>query len=364
MVIAVPGEERHAASGSWRRVRDGCLESLLAIAIALLFGACLLAITGHSPLVAYRELIARTLLRPIGWQEILVRATPLLIVGCAVLIAVRAGIWNIGVDGQVLVGALAAGVAGSWLSDHGRLILWGGAMVAGAIAGGLWGFIPAILRARFGINEIVTTLMFNYIAISLTSWLVKGPLRDPNVVSPQTRLIPRGMRLWTLGDTRVHVGLLFALALVIGVGWFLTRTVAGFELSVAGASPRAARHGLIPVAGYVMAALVASGALAGLAGVNDVLSTKGTFQGEWNPGYGLTAFALVFLARRSVAGLIPAALFLGMLSYGADVMPRAAGIAPAFFDVVEGTLLITLAIGAWSHNREGIRMLSRKVRAT
>ncbi|MGI8483449.1 MAG: ABC transporter permease [Thermomicrobiales bacterium] len=360
MVIAIPGGGRQTASGSWRRVRDGILESLVAIAIALAFGAFLLVITGHSPIVAYRELIARTLLRPIGWQEVLVRATPLLIVGCAVLIAGRAGIWNIGIDGQVLVGALAAGVAGSWLTDHGRLVLWGGAMLAGAIAGGLWGFVPSILRARFGINEIVTTLMFNYIAISLTSWLVKGPLRDPNVVSPQTRLIPGGMRLLTLGDTRVHVGLLFAIVLVMGVGWFLARTVAGFELSVVGANPRAARHGLIPVAGYVLAALVGSGALAGLAGVNDVLSTKGTFQGEWNPGYGLAAFALVFLARRSVAGLIPAALFLGMLSYGADVMPRAAGIAPAFFDVVEGTLLITLAIGAWKHHRGAIRMASRK----
>ncbi|MGI8403513.1 MAG: ABC transporter permease [Thermomicrobiales bacterium] len=219
---------------------------------------------------------------------------------------------------------------------------------------------PAILRARFGINEIVTTLMFNYIAISLTSWLVKGPLHDPNLVSPQTRLIPREMRLTTLGDSRVHAGLLFALVVVAGIGWFLSRTVAGFELSVIGANPRAARHGLIPVAGYVMVAFVASGALAALAGANDVLSTKGTFQGEWNPGYGLTAFALVFLARRSVAGLIPAALFLGLLSYGADVMPRAADIAPAFFDVVEGTLLIALAIGGWSRHRRSARKVSRK----
>jgi ABC-type uncharacterized transport system permease subunit len=361
--MALSDDDRRTVFPSWRRVRDGCLESLAAIVVALLFGGILLAITGHSPIVAYRELVERTLLRPIGWQEILVRATPLLFVGCAVLIGVRAGIWNIGVDGQVLVGALAASVAGSWLADSSRALLWVGAMVAGAVAGGLWGLVPAILRARFGINEIVTTLMFNYIAISLTSWLVKGPLHDPNLVSPQTRLIPRGMRLTTLGDTRVHFGLLFALVVVAGTGWFLSRTVAGFELSVIGANPRAARHGLIPVAGYVIAAFVASGALAALAGVNDVLSTKGTFQGEWNPSYGLTAFALVFLARRSVAGLILAALFLGLLSYGADVMPRAADIAPAYFDVVEGTLLIALAIGGWSRHRGSARKVSRKASA-
>ncbi|MGI8403512.1 MAG: hypothetical protein ACR2OE_01855 [Thermomicrobiales bacterium] len=132
MVIAFSDDDRRTVFASWRRVRDGCLESLVAIVVALLFGGILLAITGHSPIVAYRELVERTLLRPIGWQEILVRATPLLFVGCAVLIGVRAGIWNIGVDGQVLVGALAAGVAGSLLADSSRVFLWAGAMVAGA----------------------------------------------------------------------------------------------------------------------------------------------------------------------------------------------------------------------------------------
>ena len=352
-----PVSTRRDWSRWWQGVRNGGLESLGAVLLALVLGGVLLALTGHEPLAAYRELVERTLLRPVGWQEILVRATPLLLAGCAVLIAVRAGIWNIGVDGQVLVGALAAGSVGGVLSDAGagRPGVWTGAALAGLLAGGLWGLVPALLRARLGINEIVTTLMFNYIAISLTAWLVKGPLRDKTIVSPQTPLIPRELRLTTLGDTRVHAGLLVALLLVVAAGWFLQRTVAGYELTVAGATPRAARHGLIPVAGYMVAALVASGAIAALAGVNDVLSTKGTFQGEWNPGYGLTAFALVFLARSSVAGLIPAALFLGLLSYGADVMPRAAGIAPAFFDVVEGTLLITLAVGAWVRHRRAQR---------
>jgi general nucleoside transport system permease protein len=324
---------------------------MVAILVVLLLGAALLSVTGHDPLMAYRELIARTVLRPTGVQETLVRATPLLIAGCAVLIAARAGVWNIGIDGQVLIGALTAAVAGMWLADAGRPALWLGAAVAGALAGGLWGLIPAVLRARFGINEIVTTIMFNYMAMSLTAWLVKGPLRDPSLVVPQTETIDRGLRLPALGDTRVHVGLIVAVAIVLFMGWMLTRTVAGYELTVVGANPRAARHGLVPVARYVLAGFVASGAIAGLAGVNDVLSTKGVFQAEWNPAYGLPAFALVFLARRQVAGLIPAALFLGMLSYGADVMPRAAGVAPAFFDVVEGLLLVALAIGAWTRRR-------------
>jgi ABC-type uncharacterized transport system permease subunit len=337
----------------WRSSLGGVLESIAAILIVLLLGAVLLTVTGHDPFTAYRELIARTILRPTGVQEILVRATPLLIAGCAVLIAARAGVWNIGIDGQVLIGALAAAMAGSWLADAGRPALWIGATVAGAVAGGLWGLIPAVLRARFGINEIVTTIMFNYMAMSLTAWLVKGPLRDPSLVVPQTETIDRALRLPTLGDTRVHVGLIVAVVIVVLMGWLLTRTVVGFELTVAGANPRAARHGLIPVARYVLAGFVVSGAIAGLAGVNDVLSTKGVFQAEWNPAYGLPAFALVFLARRQVAGLIPAALFLGLLSYGADVMPRAAGVAPDFFEVLEGLFLVALAIGAWTRSRRG-----------
>lgn len=336
-----------------RRGISGLLESLLAVAGVLVLGAVLLAITGHDPVVAYRELVSRTLLRPTGVQEIVVRATPLLLAGCAVLVAAKVGVWNIGIDGQVLVGALAGAITADALTGAGRPWLWLGAALAGLVAGGVWGLVPALLRARLGINEIVTTIMFNYMAMSLTAWLVKGPLRDPSLVVPQTTVIDRALRLPTLGDTRVHLGLVVALLVTGVLGWVLQRTVIGYELAVTGANPRAARHGLIPVATYVLVAFVASGAIAGLAGVNDVLSTKGVFQAEWNPSYGLPAFALVFLARRQVAGLVPAALFLGLLSYGADVMPRAAGVAPAFFEVLEGALLVALALGAWARSRRG-----------
>jgi simple sugar transport system permease protein len=216
--------------------------------------------------------------------------------------------------------------------------------------------VPALLRGRFGINEIVTSIMFNYIAISTTAWLVKGRLGDPDVVLPQTKLIPVARRLATLADTRVHIGLLVALALVLTLGFFFSRTVAGYEISATGASPKAAAHGQIPVAIYVTVVLVVSGAIAGLAGVNDVLSTKGGFQAEWNPAYGFVAFALVFLGQRSVVGLIPAALVFGQLSYAADVMPRAADVAPAFFDVIEGALMITLAVSVWARSSHAGRL--------
>ena len=331
------------------------LDSFGAVLIALLCGALLLIVTGHDPVLAYREWVERAILRPAGWQETLVRATPLLFAGLAVLLAMRAGAWNIGIDGQVLTGALAAAIAADWFGGDHRVPLWIIAAAAGLVTGALWAIIPALLRGRYGINEIVTTIMFNYIAMFVTAWLVKGPLGDPDVVLPQTRLIPRDLRLITLGDTRVHIGLIMAIALVLVGGLFLNRTVAGFELTATGASPRAARHGQIPTGKYITGALIGSGAIAALAGVNDVLSTKGVFQGEWNPEYGLVAFALVFLGQRSIIGLFPAALFFGQLSYAADVMPRAAGIAPAFFPTIEGALLITLAVTVWIRHQRGKR---------
>lgn len=338
-----------------RILASGNLVSLWVVLIALAAGAILLIATGHDPALAYREWIERAILGPRGWQETIVRATPLLVAGAAVLFALRAGVWNIGIDGQVLVGALASAVTASEVNTTNRMVMWIAAALAGMLAGAAWALIPAILRGRFGVSEIVTTIMFNYMAISATAWLVKGPLGDPAVVVPQTPLIPIDMRLPTFGDTRVHLGLVVAVGLVVLLGVALSRTVAGMELSATGANPRAAAHGHVPVAAYITSALVTSGALAALAGTNDVLSTKGVFQGEWNPSYGFVAFAVVFLGRRSVLGLVPAALVFGQLSYAADVVPRAADVAPAFFDVIEGALLVALAVTVLARSRMGDR---------
>ncbi|MDQ3655709.1 MAG: ABC transporter permease, partial [Chloroflexota bacterium] len=326
-----PDSVVQSAIGEWRlrallnRAGPG-LESLVALACAFLISGVVLLIAGHDPFEAFRALVQRTLLRPSGLEEVVARATPLLIAGLAVLVAARAGLWNIGIDGQVLIGAISAAVVGNWLDTANRPVLWFVVMAAGALGGVAWMAVPALLRMRWGINEIVTTIMFNYLAISLTAWLVKGPFQDESLVAPQTPVIPRELRFTALGDSRIHVGLIMALLLWLAVALWLQKSVSGFELRAVGENPRAARHAMIPVAAIVLVALLASGALAGVTGGNDVLSTKGTFQAEWNPEYGLSAFALVFLARRNAYGLLPAALFLGMLAYGADVMPRAAGI--------------------------------------
>ena len=322
----------------------GLTVSIGAIVVAFAIGALILVASGHHPLAAYQTLLDRVV-RLSGFSEVVVRAIPLAIAAGAVLIGVRAGIWNIGIDGQVLVGALACGVVGGKLSDHMPApAMWVLAAAAAVVAGALWAGIAGVLRARFGMNEIITTIMLNYVALSLTSWLVKGPVRDPTLVSPQTPLIPVADRLPRWGTTRVHLGLVVALALIAGLALLFRRTRFGLELRVVGENPRAARHAMLPVNRLILLVMLISGGLAGLAGANDILSTKGTFQSEWNPQYGLAAFALVFLAQRKPLGLIPASLVLGFLAYGADILPRAANVAPDYFDLLEGLILGSLAV--------------------
>jgi ABC-type uncharacterized transport system permease subunit len=319
------------------------LSSALAIGAALLMGAALLVVTGHEPWPVYRTVFGRGLGSEFGITESLVKATPLMIVAAGLLIAVKTGVWNIGIDGQSLVGALAVGfVAPTIAGDIPDPLLWLGCGLLGMIVGSLWASPPALLRARYGLNEIITTIMFNYVAISLTAYLVKGPLRDKDVVAPQTRPVPVEHRLPDIPGTDIHSGLLVALVAVLVVAFVLTRTTLGFKAVILGQSRRVALHAGYPIQRYTAAALMISGALAGLAGTSDVLATKGLFQANWYPEYGLAAFALVFLARLQPLMLLPVGLLFGVLALGADLL-RSDDVPNYFIPLLEGLILVSLA---------------------
>ncbi|MCC7023350.1 MAG: ABC transporter permease [Thermomicrobiales bacterium] len=324
------------------------LTSLAAVVAAMLLGGIFLAIRGKDPVAAFAMLFSRGLGTSYGISESLIRMAPLLIVSAGLVIALRAGVWNIGIDGQLLIGALFAGVTGSSLA--GQIpppLMWLAAALAGIIGGLLWALVPGLLRVRWGLNEIITTLMMNYVAINVTSWLVKGPVKDPSVVPPQTRLIPVELRLPKIPGTGVHIGLLVGLLAVILVTILFRHTVAGFMLDVLGRNRQAAIHAGMPVNRLTLLALLASGALAGLAGANDILGVKGLFQGNWNPGYGFAAFALVYLARLDSLWIIPFAWFLSFLSIGGEMMARPLNIPTYFVDMLEGLMLLCFAVATW-----------------
>lgn len=313
----------------------------------LSFAVVMLLFTGHNPLTAGIEFVERIALRPVGIEESLVAMSPIVLAALSVWIAARVGLWNIGIDGQVVAGAVAAGAIAPMLDSLPRFAMWMLVTIGGVVAGAAWALVPALLRTRSGVNEIVTTIMMTYLALSLASWLVKGPLADPAMVAPATRSVDVSRRLPDIGDSRVHAGVVIALILV-GIVWVLSRWTAIGTLSrFVGEAPEASIRVGIPLNGYIIGGFLLSGAVAALAGVSQVLAVRGSVQGDWRPAVGLAAFVALFLARKHVLGLLPAALLLGMLSYASTILPRSLDIAPDFFPMMEGVLLILLSVAAW-----------------
>jgi general nucleoside transport system permease protein len=317
---------------------------LLAIVGTALGGMLILLATGHEPLAVGEAFLRRVVVRRSGLEESLVAMTPILIAALAAWAAARVGLWNIGIDGQIVAGAIAAAALAPLLDAWPRAAMWVTVAVAGTLAGALWTLLPAVLRVRSGINEIVTTIMMTYVAFALASWLVKGPLNDPMVVAPATTSIDLVRRLPRVLESRLHLGVLGVVALVLLVAAISRWTVPGILSRFVGESAPAAQRIGVPVDRYVFVAFLLSGGVAALAGVSEVIAVRGAVQGDWRPSLTLPAFAVLFLARRHVLALIPAAVLLGMLAHASTTLPRSTDLSPSFFPMVEGVLLMLLAV--------------------
>ena len=285
-------------------------------------------------------------------SDILVRATPLVLTGLAVAIAFRAGVWNIGADGQFLAGATLAAWAGVAMGTT-QLSL-PVALIGGAAAGALWAGIAAVLRSRFGVLEVISTIMLNFVAAFGVSYLVRGPLQEPTHVYPQTDSIGEMAHLPVLVDgTRVHAGVLIAVVLSIAAWWVMRHTAAGFRLRVTGANLFAARSaGLVNVERVTTRAFLTSGALAGLAGAVEVCGVTYALYENISPGYGYTAIAVALLAALDPLGTLAAGLLFGALEVAASSLQRDAGIPSTTASVVEASvILIVIAIAQWRARR-------------
>ncbi len=271
------------------------------------------------------------------------RATPLLLLGVAVAVAFRAGVLNIGAEGQFLSGAAAAVAVGLYASPGtpGPVLVLS-ELAAAAAAGLAWAGIAAWLKARFRVTEVVSTLLLNFVAINLVGYLVRGPLQEPTYTYPQSPTIGDVARLPLLFDGhRLHLGFLISLAVAVGAWWVFSRTAAGFRLRLAGLSPRAAASaGLVPVERVQAKALLVSGAIAGVAGFCEVTGvTYRLFEGL-SPGYGYTAIAVALLGNLNPIGIIASATLFGALGSGADAMQRNAGIPAEFASVVAALIVL------------------------
>lgn len=274
----------------------------------------------------------------------LVRATPLVLAGLAVALAFRAGVWNIGAEGQLLVGAaMYTAVAlgpGAVVPALGPVP----ALVLAAAAGAAWAGIAALLRERFGVLEVISTIMLNFVALHLVSWLVRGPLQEPSRVYPQSLAIPDPFRLPRLvSDERLHVGLLLALVAAAALWWVLRFSAAGFRVRLVGANPRAARiAGNIDVARTTAGAFLLSGAIAGMAGAAEVGGVTYALYENLSPGYGYTAIAVALLARLHPGAVVLTGIVFGALESGALAMQRDAGVPSVLVAVLEALLILGL----------------------
>ena len=335
-----------------RTLRPSLVTTSAAVAIAIVVYLLLLA--GRYPVgAALHALWAGSLG---SWYSLtsatLVRAVPLMLTGTAVAIAFRAGVFNIGAEGQLLVGAAAAAAVALSAPSGGPFTIVA-ALLVGCVAGAAWAGIAALLRVRVGVLEVISTIMLNFVALYAVSYLVRGLLQEPTHAYPQSAALAAAVRLARIpGAGRLHWGLVIAVATVAAAGWMLRYTAAGFRLVVVGESPTAAAMaGSVDVRRTTTRAFLASGALAGLAGAIEVLGVTYALYEDISPGYGFTAIAVALLAGLDPWRVTISAVLFAALEAGAGAMQRDANVPSTVVSVIEA--LIILGVVALQAGRQG-----------
>ena len=322
------------------RVVGAVLSFILATAVATIF----IMAAGFDVVEAFKAMYKGAFGSLITVSDVMAKATPLLFTGLAVAVAMRAGLFNVGVEGQLLLGALAASQVGliqglpGWF--HIPLTL-----LAAAAAGGLWGTVPAILKARFGAHEVITTIMLNYGVLLLTGYLANYPLHAEGDMMPATVTVPTSVQLLRIvPGSQLTIGLFIAIACAVLLKLLIDRSVLGYEIRAVGLNPLAAEaKGISQVRGWIIAMAI-GGAMAGLAGGTEVLGIHRRFVEGFSPGYGFDGIAVALMGYNDPLGAIAAALVIGAIRTGAMVMDRATRIPIDFVVVIQGLVLLFLAM--------------------
>jgi ABC-type uncharacterized transport system permease subunit len=325
---------------------------LVGALIGLLIGAILIWITGNNPLEAYMVMFKGAFGGPRQITNTLLKTTPILLIGLGMTVAFRARVWNIGGEGQYFIGALFGSLVALFMFKLPQPILWVCLLLAGVLGGMLWALIPALFKIRFGMNEIISTLMLNYIAVLLVTYLTRGPLQEPGGVLPVSAKFNPATQLPVLGDTRIHLGVLLALILVPIVYVLLWKTPLGFKLRAVGSRASVAQYAGINVNKAIVTAMLISGGFAGLAGIMEVLMIHTRLKSTISGGYGFTAVMVALLGRMNPFGVLVASLFFAFLTIGAETMNVLYGLPPELADAIQAVIVLSvLGIDAWSRLR-------------
>jgi general nucleoside transport system permease protein len=321
------------------------LSPVLAVLLTVLCGALLFLALGKDPLAGLAVFFLEPIQDARGWSELGVKVAPLLLIAVGLAICFRANVYNIGAEGQFVLGAICGGAAGLYLDDgSGGAGVMALVLMAGMAGGMAWAAITAWLRDRFNANEILVSLMLVYIAQLLLSYLVYGVLKDPEGFNfPQSKLLSAPMLLPILAaGTRLHLGIVFALVAALG-GWlFMARSIAGFRLRVGGIAPAAAAYAGFSARGSLWTSMLICGALSGLAGVCEVLGPLGQLTPSVSPGYGFAAIIVAFVGRLHPVGVVFSSFIMALFYMGGELAQSRLGLPSAITGVFQGILLFAL----------------------
>jgi len=318
----------------------------LALVATVLIGSLLAMLAGADPFATLGLILRGAAGSRFAILETLNRATPLIFTGLAVAVAFRAKLWNIGAEAQLYMGAVMTVLLGTGALAWSSWALWPAMAIAAMLAGALTLLGPAALKLRFGVDEVVTTLLLNFVVLLLVSLLLEGPLKDPRGMGwPQSpRLIPDARLPRIVDGLRLHWGFALALIAALGVWVIQTRTTLGYAMRAVGQNPRAAEFAGIPVGRVILWTALISGGLAALAGFSEVAGLKGNLTRDLSPGFGYTGIIVAMLALLHPLGVVVVAIFVAGVFVGADSMSRAAGVPSYIADIMLATALLTMVL--------------------
>ncbi|WP_410513994.1 ABC transporter permease [Paenibacillus sp. BR2-3] len=331
------------------RTRTPWWTPFLSVLLALVFCAIFIAANGMNPITVYEKMFRGAFGTSYGFTETLVKAIPLLLCGLGIAVAYRISVWNIGAEGQLTVGAMAATAVTIYfpdLSSFWSILLM---LLFGIAAGAVWGLMTAVPRTHFGVNELITSLMLNYVALLALDYVVFGPWKDPKGFNfPGSPMFTAAQSLPVLGSTRLHIGLIFGLVAVIIYYLMIRFTRWGYELKLIGANPIAARYAGIHIKRHIIIVMLISGGLAGLAGMAEVSGVTHKLMQGISPGYGYTAIIVAWLAKLNPLGLIITSILFGGLIVGGFSV-QTIGLPSSISEMLQGSILFFLIAGDMIH---------------
>jgi general nucleoside transport system permease protein len=330
---------------------------IVSVLLALLIGGVVIQFIGVSPLTAYQALFRGALGSTNAISETLIKMVPLIFTGLSYAIAYKAGLINIGAEGQLYIGAIMATLAGTGFQGLPMILHLPLTLAAGFLGGGMWGLFVGWLKVRFGANEIITTVMLNYVAVFMVSFLVTGPMKAPPGDLPQSRpILPSAVLIRFLPGTRLHLGIFLALAALVLYYIYVWRMKAGYELRVVGQNMEAARYAGMKPEKVMLMVMFLAGGMGGLAGTSEIIGVQGRLMQQFSPGYGFDGIAVALVGMNTPPGILLGAVLFGMLRAGGNMMQMVARVPLAVISIIQALVIIFVICGQMAREALNKRM--------